>query len=436
MLYHYDQTLLQVVNAACSAMQLAADDRERLLGAVFSGSATLEDVKSSTGDASAPVAAERVADDLRCLHVDLVSLRCVLEARHERQFAANVAAAAAIAAAKAAAAAAAIAAPAPATSAPSAGGAKKGAAAATARAPTASSDKSGRAPLSAPSSPKVSKDLAAATAITLPPASPLWHLPPAGVTTWCGENRAWQAVVHLASIEMLPEGADTPAAAIALTSKVARLLSEAAADEVRVYSAGEATISALRGSQAGGQVVMPAPRLLQRTSTSMMLALPASAVAAAAAGQQWMLLGKPFGSGTVVTAANTAIAGTGVALPATTSAVAVVAGLKPNTRYNFAWVWCAPPPPKVPGKTTQAALGPRPAGAISASTPAIVAATSLPLDLLWARLATASLRAGDRSSYATAIRRVSAAFLAVAAPRPLSTEQSSLPASMCLKVWI
>ena len=416
-------------------MQLAADDRARLLGAVFSGSATLEDVKSSTGDASAPVAAERVAEDLRCLHVDLVSLRCVLEARHERQFAANVAAAAAVAAAKAVAAAAAVAAPAPATMAPSAGGAKKVAVAATARAPTASSDKTGRAPLSAPSSPKVSKDpSAAATAIALPPTSPLWHLPPAGVTTWCGENRAWQAVVHLASIEMLPEGADTPAAAIALTSKVARLLSEATADEARIYSAGEAATSALRGAQTGGQVVMPAPRLLQRTSTSMVLALPASAVAAASAGQQWMLLGKPFGSGTVVTAANTAIAGTGVALPATTSAVAVATGLKPNTRYNFAWVWCAPPPPKVPGKTAQAALGPRPAGAISASTPAIVAATSLPLDLLWARLATASLRAGDRSSYATAIRRVSAAFLAVAAPRPLSSEQSSLPASMCLKV--
>ena len=146
-----------------------------------------------------------------------------------------------------------------------------------------------------------------------------------------------------------------------------------------------------------------------------------------------MLLGKPYGSGTVVTAANTALPGTGIALPASPGTVATVTGLSPNVRYNFAWVWCAPPPPKVPGKT-QIALGPRPAGAISASTPGVIAATPLPLDLLWARLATSALRAGDRPSFAAALRRLSAVFLAVAVPRPVLSEQASATASICLKV--
>lgn len=278
-------------------------------------------------------------------------------------------------------------------------------------------EKPGRA-ISPRSSPAVS-------AAAQPPA-PLWHLPPAAVLTWCGDNRAWQAAVHLASIEMLPEGADTPDAATTLTAKAARLLADADADEARLASASLAP-------STGGQAPLPAPRLLQRTSTTMDFALPTSAAATAMPGQQWMLLGKPYGSGTVVTAANTALAGTGIALPVSPGAVASVTGLLPNVRYNFAWVWCAPPPPKVPGKT-QPALGPRPAGAISASTPGIVAATPLPLDLLWARLAAAALRAGDRPSYAAALRHLSAVFLAVAIPRPVFSEQASATASICLKV--
>ena len=147
----------------------------------------------------------------------------------------------------------------------------------------------------------------------------------------------------------------------------------------------------------------------------------------------WMLLGKPYGSGTVVTAANTSLSGTGVPIPVTTNAVATVTGLSPNMRYNFAWVWCAQPTAKTPGKP-QSIPGPRPSGLISASTPGIVAATPVSPELLWARLAVASLRAGDRSSFGLSIRRISATFLAIAVPRPMSSEQCSASASICLKV--
>lgn len=402
----------QVVTAVFCAVQTAADDRVLLLGGVYSGSSTLDDVKSSTGDASALVAAERAADGLRCLYVDLLSLKAVLEARHERKLADD--AAAAIASNLS------LAQPTGEPSAAASGVPLRGVA---------------QAPLT-PSSParaqttksqRMSSSPSRVVVDDVPPRPPLWHLPPGGVLSWCGDNKAWQAVAHLAAIEMLPEGADTPSAAATLTSKAARLLTDAAADESRVatYSQGE-TPSMPESS-------MPPPRLLQRTSTTMTFALPASAYASSTVNQSWMLLGKAFGSGTIVTAANTSLEGTGIALPVSTTSVANVTGLLPNVRYNFAWVWCSPTTTnKVQSKSTTAEVF-KPTGPVSASTPAIVASTPAPFELLWSRLAVAAMRASDRPSFALAMRRLSAVFLAIAAPRPTSSEQSSAVSSICVK---
>jgi hypothetical protein len=427
---------LQVLTAAIAAVQAAADDAVRLSSRSLTPAA-------SDFENSEAVATSRAIDALRCLHVDLVSLFCVLEGRHERHVSAAAAAAAAKQAALSAAAAQS-----------SATGGKRGSSPPPSPPPTASSRAAGATARSlALKAPGTGATASAAVPMPVPgggpnpPPSAL--VPPAAALAWSGEHRGWQAIVHLAAVDLImPDGADTPGAAATLIAKAAKLLADASTDEARAAAASVDGTSA-SSTSAGSAAPTSPPVLIARASTSMTFALPAAAAAAAAAGSApgsgaaaWVLLGKPFGSGTAVTTANMALRGTGVPVSAVAASpqpgtglsapTITVTGLTPNTRYNFAWGWSTVAA-SLPGKPLKGIA--KLAGGISPSTAGLVAATSFPLDLVWARLAVAAVRAGDPTSFAAALRRVSVSFLASAAPRPACSEQSSSPAaSICLKV--
>jgi hypothetical protein len=252
-------------------------------------------------------------------------------------------------------------------------------------------------------------------------------LPPVAALRWCGDHRGWQAAMHLAAVDFVsPDGPDTPSAASALTAKAAKLLADAATDEALEKAASiDGTAAPASGTGVSVDAASSAPLVLvARTSTSMTFALPAAAAAAAAAGRapggsaaKWVLLGKPFGSGTAVTSANTSLRGSGIPLPAIpvpddasspSRLTATVSGLTPNMRYNFAWGWSAA---STAGRPTQGIA--KLAGGVSPSTTGLIASTPLCLDLLWARLLVASVRAGDTASFAAALRRIASTFLAL-----------------------
>lgn len=245
----------------------------------------------------------------------------------------------------------------------------------------------------------------------------------AAVLQACGRNAAWRALALMAAVPHRHSAAGRLEALTAASEQLERAQRQEAA-----YAA--ACSASPRPAGVGQAACVPVPVVLGRTSTSITIAAPPGLPPSKAG--PLVLLGKPYGSGTEVTASSCAIPGTGNRLDAapwrlftapipdevTCLPVGVtIEGLAPAEAYAFAFAT-----DERLDKHTD----------VSASTAPVVTATPLPLHLLWSHLASLAAEAGEwavarRAALQTATPYVRPAELTLASLLdPHSRETGSL----------